>query len=107
MEDKIIGITEEAKKHINSILKDNPDKVLRFGVSSGGCSGFTYIMDLVEKEECDNDELITENVFVDALSVFLVIGTTIGYNTDIMGSYFTFTNPNSVASCGCGTSFSA
>ncbi len=34
-------------------------------------------------------------------------GITIDHTTNMMGSGFTFENPNATGGCGCGTSFSA
>ena len=34
-------------------------------------------------------------------------GITIDYTSNMMGSGFTFENPNATGGCGCGTSFSA
>jgi iron-sulfur cluster assembly accessory protein len=34
-------------------------------------------------------------------------GITIDHTTNMMGSGFTFDNPNATGGCGCGTSFSA
>lgn len=55
-----VKITESAAREIHSIIKQqelDPDKVrLRVGVKGGGCSGFSYILDLTETQR-DSDEL--------------------------------------------------
>src|SRR5581483_5864847 len=55
--------------------------------------------------------LTTENgglrLFVDMFSAQYLSGVTIDYVTSVMGSGFTFTNPNASGGCGCGSSFSA
>jgi iron-sulfur cluster assembly protein len=53
-------VTESAAREINSIIHQQgleADKIrLRVGVKGGGCSGFSYILDLTEVQK-DTDEL--------------------------------------------------
>ena len=42
---------------------------------------------------------------IDGASYQYVDGATIDYETTMMGSNFTFKNPNATATCGCGSSF--
>jgi iron-sulfur cluster assembly accessory protein len=82
---------------------------LRVRVVPGGCSGFQYGMNL-EEAPASNDEVIEAaglRLFVDMFSAQYLNGVTVDYVTSVMGSGFTFTNPNSTGGCGCGTSFSA
>lgn len=44
-------------------------------------------------------------LFVDAKALLHVIGTTMDYVESDVKSEFTFHNPNSKGSCGCGESF--
>src|SRR5581483_3502494 len=46
-------------------------------------------------------------VFVDMFSAQYLNGVEIDYVTNVMGSGFTFKNPNATGSCGCGSSFTA
>ena len=111
---KII-LTETAKKEINSIIKnksdelDNEQTYLRVGVKGGGCSGFSYILDLTGNIK-DSDQIVSEEggikVICDSKSLLYLGGTTIDFRDEVMGRGFVFDNPNSTASCGCGSSFS-
>lgn len=94
-------LTEAAKKKAHS-LKDG-DKLLRVYVHGGGCSGFQYGFSIEEKTE--EDTCIDNLVLVDSLSYSYVVGSTLDYKEDIMGSNFQLTNPNAVGTCGCGVSF--
>ena len=53
-------VTETAAREIDSIIRQqglDPAKIhLRVGVKGGGCSGFSYLLDLTEIRK-DNDEL--------------------------------------------------
>ncbi|MFT3787676.1 MAG: iron-sulfur cluster biosynthesis family protein [Tepidisphaeraceae bacterium] len=57
-----ITLSENAAKEIKSIIKDQDlpeDKTrLRVGVKGGGCSGFSYVLDLVEEEPGEADEIV-------------------------------------------------
>ena len=94
-------LTEKAKEKANS-LKDG-DKLLRVYVHGGGCSGFQYGFSIEEASE--DDTVIDDAVLVDSLSYSYVVGSTLDYKEDIMGSSFTLNNPNAVGTCGCGVSF--
>lgn len=55
-----VNVTETAAREIQAIIRNeelDSDKVcLRVGVKGGGCSGFSYILDLTENQH-DDDEL--------------------------------------------------
>ena len=106
----MITITQSAATQINTILADYPDKLLKVGVQGGGCSGFTYAMDLISEEEIlKDDERIAENgveIILDGVSIMHLIGTELDYKVELVGAQFVFNNPLAASSCGCGTSFS-
>ena len=101
----------EAIREIIAAQELEADKVyLRVGVKGGGCSGFTYTLDLVEEEPADNDEVMTHKdvrIVCDSKSLLYLSGTQIDYKDEMMGSGFVFKNPNATSSCGCGSSFTA
>lgn len=113
-----ITLTEKAASTIKGILeKDNhPDTTYLFvGVKGGGCSGLQYLLDLRDEahapvSETDEVFLSHEIPIVCDLKSFVVGnlgGTTIDYQEGLMGSGFTFNNPNAKHTCGCGSSYSA
>ena len=76
-------------------------------ISGGGCSGFQYGLN-IEDTPADDDEILDLEglrVFVDPFSAQYLEGVEIDYVTTMMGSGFTFSNPNSSGGCGCGSSF--
>jgi iron-sulfur cluster assembly accessory protein len=82
---------------------------LRVAVLPGGCSGFQYGLN-IEDEAQDDDEILETNgikLFVDPFSGQYLDGVEIDYVTTMMGSGFTFKNPNATGGCGCGSSFTA
>jgi len=46
-------------------------------------------------------------IFVDKKSLLFLNGTTLDYDTALLGKGFVFNNPNAKQSCGCGSSFGA
>ncbi len=104
-----VELTERAGKQIARILAREPQgTVLRIAVSGGGCSGFQYEYNLVQEEPAD-DDLVLEHpgatVLIDSLSLQFLGGAKIDFVDDLVGQAFKITNPNTVASCGCGNSF--
>lgn len=108
-----IILTEVAAREISKIIAEqelDKDKVrLRVGVKGGGCSGFSYILDLTETQKDTDEEFVCHGVkiIVDPKSLLYLGGVTIDFREEIMGRGFVFNNPNATSSCGCGSSFSA
>jgi len=84
---------------------------LRLGVRGGGCSGLSYVIDNETEPDPDFDLTYDQEdvkVVVDRKSALFLKGSTLDYNIkNLMEGGFTFDNPQSVRSCGCGTSFTA
>ncbi len=107
-----IILSETAAREIRTIIEQqelDAEKVrLRVGVKGGGCSGFSYILDLTETQK-ETDEVFERHgikIIVDPKSLLYLDGVTIDFKDEIMGRGFVFNNPNATASCGCGSSFS-
>ena len=80
---------------------------LRVAVLPGGCSGFQYGLNIEDGPE-DDDEILDVagvKVFIDPFSAQYLDGVEIDYVTSMMGSGFSFRNPNASGGCGCGSSF--
>lgn len=108
-----INVSEAASVEIKKFLageEDLPETAgLRVRVVPGGCSGFQYSLN-IEEESRQGDFLVDQHgvkLFIDMFSAQYLNGVTIDYTSNMMGSGFTFENPNSTGGCGCGTSFSA
>jgi iron-sulfur cluster assembly accessory protein len=108
-----LNVTESAAVEIKKFMAGEeglPETSgLRVRVVPGGCSGFQYSLN-IEEESRQGDFILNEHgvrLFVDMFSAQYLNGVQIDYVTGVMGSGFTFTNPNATGSCGCGTSFTA
>jgi iron-sulfur cluster assembly protein len=108
-----VTLTERAAQEVKTILEqqklDANSTFMRMGVKGGGCSGFTYSLDLTEAKSELDEEFDSHGVKVvcDPKSYLYLNGTTIDFKEEIMGRGFVFNNPNATTSCGCGSSFTA
>ena len=109
MTEPAITLSESAAGRIRQIAeREGRPVMLRVAVEGGGCSGFSSKFDLVDSRN-DDDVAIEKNgatVLIDDLSLVYMGGSVIDFVDDLMGQSFQIRNPNAVASCGCGTSFS-
>lgn len=105
-----VTVSEAAIKRIAHILsREKGGKSLRISVEGGGCSGFSYKYDLVDDDRSEDDLVVERDgatVLIDSISVQYMEGSEVDFVDDLMGQSFQIKNPNAVASCGCGTSFS-
>ena len=104
-----VDVTDAAAKRIAAIVaKETGKTALRVSVEGGGCSGFSYKFDLVDGRNEDDVAIVRDGatVLIDELSLVYMGGSVIDFVDDLMGQSFQIKNPNAVASCGCGTSFS-
>ena len=105
----MISLTEKAISHVKSLIADNDldGFGLRVAISAGGCSGYSYILDVVDDVEEDDFVFDVEGlpVYCDPKSHSFVDGIIIDYESSLMGGGFKFDNPKAKRSCGCGTSF--
>src|SRR5690348_17478346 len=108
-----LNVTESAATEIKKFMTGEEDLPgtagLRVRVVPGGCSGFQYSLNI--EEESRNGDFVLDKggvrLFVDMFSAQYLNGITIDYTSNMMGSGFTFENPNATGGCGCGSSFSA
>jgi iron-sulfur cluster assembly accessory protein len=109
--EKLVKVTEPASNKLRSLLErqGRPGGALRVAVIGGGCSGLQYKMDLVDGPA--NRDIMVESasvrVVVDPKSALFVSGSLLDFSDDLQKGGFKVTNPNAVAHCSCGESFSA
>ena len=100
-------VTERAFARLAEIGAGAQGKALRVAVEGGGCSGFQYDISLDEPAEGDLVlEGAGEQVVVDEVSLPFLGNAVIDFSEELIGARFVIENPNALASCGCGTSFS-
>lgn len=102
-------LTESAVTRVRELMdmEQSDDLKLRVYVTGGGCSGFQYGFDLTRDIEEDDTLIDNEGVAVviDPLSYQYLVGSTVDFETGLMGARFMVNNPNATSTCGCGSSF--
>lgn len=104
----MIKITDAAALEIKDLVKNLTNDIgLRIFVHGGGCSGFSYEMNLNFKQEGDEEyEKLGIKVFVDPISLSYLSGSTLDFLDELGKRGFRMIdNPNAKSTCGCGTSF--
>jgi iron-sulfur cluster assembly protein len=107
-----VTITEAAaakfKLELAERIMDHPQSGIRVGVAGGGCSGFTYMLDVDIKGPKLRDTVFTTlgvPIFIDPVSAHYLKGTNIDWQKRGLAEGFVFDTPGS-KTCGCGNSFS-
>jgi len=106
----MIELTPKAVEKVREIMQDHgiAEGGLRVGVKGGGCSGMSYNL-AIDTEERPGDKVFEKDgvkVFVDMKSFLFLDGSTLDYKEEgLMQRGFTFLNPKSSGTCGCGESF--
>ncbi len=107
-----ITVTANAVAEVQKFMEEQgatAEAGLRVAVLPGGCSGFQYGLNIEDEPQADDDVLESNGLklFVDPFSGQYLDGVEIDYVTTMMGSGFSFKNPNATGGCGCGSSFTA
>ncbi len=110
MSDPIITFSQTAAEHIRQLIQQTPDcKGFRLSVKKGGCTGFTYVPDLVKTPDETDLHWVDPagfSVFIEAKTVDMINGTRLEFEKKEMGqSQLRYQNPNIKQACGCGDSF--
>ncbi|MBK98133.1 MAG: iron-sulfur cluster assembly accessory protein [Balneola sp.] len=86
--------------------------LLQISIISGGCSGLSYDLKLVNQQDLtmkDSDHLYEFpdfNLFIDMRSYLMLAGSELDFSDGLEGKGFHFYNPNASRTCSCGDSFS-
>lgn len=117
-----INVTKNAWKQMTKVIQITGNQYgFLYSASSGGCNGFNFELDLLDKEthqKIINNKFHTvindksSKLYVDPISEMYLLGTTIDYISEdykngVFESKFEFIiNKDLMTSCGCGISFS-
>lgn len=102
----MITFTRTAIEELNLSL--DPSESVRVAVVGGGCSGMSYVLDIVSEGDEEDLELLLEDVkiYVDPHSAAILSNTTVDYVKTLQRKGYVFLNPDANTTCGCGSSFS-
>ena len=109
-----VQVTNNAWKKIGNILYEQNAYCFHLNVKSGGCSGFSYEMKLLQSnKDIQSNNLLEDGnakLYIDP-GAEMLLGTTIDYIEEnfkegVFENRFTFTPDKDFAiGCGCGVSF--
>ncbi len=115
IDSSLLNITEQAKNHLIDNVSKEPNSQsiigVRVGIKGGGCSGLSYKMDYMTKENINENDTYIKladnfNAYLDSKYVFYLSGVTLDHDDGLTGRGFVFQNPHATNTCGCGESFS-
>ena len=104
-----VEVTEAAVRHFRQQILAAKAAGLRLSVKESGCTGYMYVMDLVEAPPADDLLMqLADDVclWIDRASLPILRGTTVDFVREGLNSLLRFGNPNAKDYCGCGESFS-
>ena len=104
-----LKLTDQAIKKVKQVIeqKGTPNSTLRVSVIPGGCSGYLYDLQFIDKPSNKDLKFKQDkvNIAVDKESMDYLNGIEIDYIDTLNESGFKFNNPNAQVGCGCGKSF--
>lgn len=105
-----LRVTPAAAEHFRRKLEAARKSAVRISVQESGCTGFKYVLEEVDSEAgSDAATLTLDNgvaILLDADAVAFLRGTEVDLVREGINRVLRFNNPNVVAECGCGESFS-
>ena len=105
----MINITDNATKKLKEFVE--PWEIVRLAVEGGGCNGFQYRFGVQPDDQVETDDHITKasdgvRLCVDFISYQYLENVEIDFEESSFSSAFKINNPDVIATCGCGSSFS-
>jgi iron-sulfur cluster assembly protein len=107
-----IQVTEAAIAQVDKAVTTKGSGLgIRIGVKPRGCSGMSYVVELLEQSPTDQDYVFPlPNQLMIAMEKSACDKYLKGIVVDfarkgLAGEQFTFLNPNETGACGCGESF--
>ncbi len=103
-----VTMTPRAVQHIGQQLNHRGHgEGIRVAVRTSGCSGMAYALEFADSIESDDQIFECDGVklIIDNESLVYLQGTELDFVKEDLNEGFKFINPNVVAECGCGESF--
>ena len=105
----LLTITDAAADRVKSLMNDSNSEVIgiRIGIKTAGCSGMKYNVEYATDTKPFEEKIISKDIVIciDPAAIMFLIGSEMDYKEEKFSSGFEFSNPNEIARCGCGESF--
>ena len=105
-----LSLTENAANVLKSLAKDETLEswYLYVSVTGGGCSGYLYDVQILEKHPPDHTQVLVSQdieIVINVCDSTLLNGIEIDWDDSLMGGGLKFKNPNATKTFPCGISF--
>lgn len=107
-QNQVLSVAPEAVRHLQRHLANKPAAIgVYIGVKDSGCSGYAYVMELVEAQPADSVRVEADGLtlFIQSKSIPALSGSTLRLVKEGLNETIKFDNPNAGSYCGCGESF--
>lgn len=107
-QNQVLSVAPEALHHLQRHLANKPSAIgIYIGVKDSGCSGYAYVMELVEAQPADSVRVEAEalTLYIQNKSIPALSGSTLRLVKEGLNETIKFDNPNAGSYCGCGESF--
>ena len=105
----LLTLTDAAANKVKVLMKNANSGVIgiRIGIKTAGCSGMKYNVEYATEIKPFEEKIISKDVtiYIDPAAIMFLIGSEMDYKEQKFSSGFEFNNPNEIARCGCGESF--
>ena len=105
----LLTLTDAAANRVRYLMGETNSEVigLRIGIKTAGCSGMKYNVEYAREIKPFEEKVISKDIaiFIDPAAIMFLIGSEMDYKEEKFTSGFEFSNPNEIARCGCGESF--
>jgi iron-sulfur cluster assembly accessory protein len=108
-QNQVLAVAPEAVRHLQRHLAKKPSAIgVYIGVKDSGCSGYAYVMELVEAQPADSIRVDADpalTLFIQTKGIPALSGSTLRLVKEGLNETIKFDNPNAGSYCGCGESF--
>ena len=105
----LLTLTDAAANRVKNLMNDANSEVigLRIGIKTAGCSGMKYNVEYATEIKPFEEKVVSKDIVIciDPAAIMFLIGSEMDYKEEKFSSGFEFSNPNEIARCGCGESF--
>ena len=105
----LLTLTDAAANRVKELMSKADSQVigLRIGIKTAGCSGMKYNVEYAKEIKPFEEKIISKGITIciDPAAIMFLIGSEMDYIEQKFSSGFEFKNPNEIARCGCGESF--
>ncbi|WP_443644721.1 iron-sulfur cluster assembly accessory protein [Candidatus Levibacter sp. Uisw_134_01] len=105
----LLTLTDAAANRVKNLMNDANSEVigLRIGIKTAGCSGMKYNVEYATEIKPFEEKIVSKDIVIciDPAAIMFLIGSEMDYKEEKFSSGFDFSNPNEIARCGCGESF--